>query len=45
MQTALNALKNGEKPNPVLDFGELTKAVGFQDYYREEQRYTDTSTS
>lgn len=39
MQTALSALKNGNTPPPVLDFAELTAAVGFPEYYAAEQRY------
>ncbi len=45
MQTALSALKQGNTPEAILDFNKLTQAVGFQDYYLEEQRYIDNSTS
>ena len=38
MQASLAALKNGEKAK-VMDFDELTKAVGFDDYYKEEEKY------
>lgn len=39
MQASLTALKNGSTPPPVLDFAQLTAAVGFPDYYAAEQRY------
>jgi len=45
MQSALIALKQGDTPEAILDFDKLTQAVGFQDYYLEEQRYIDNSTS
>ena len=38
MQASLSALKNGEKTK-VMDFDELTKAVGFDEYYKEEEKY------
>jgi len=38
MQHALTALKNGHPP-AGLNFNELTKTVGFNDYYREEKTY------
>lgn len=38
MQTALAALKKGEKTD-LMDFEELTKAVGFLEYYAEEEKY------
>lgn len=38
MQQALTALKNGET-SPVMDFQQLTDIVGFNDYYRSEERY------
>jgi 2-methylisocitrate lyase-like PEP mutase family enzyme len=39
MQNSLAALKNGDTPPPVLDFAQLTQAVGFPEYYAAEQRY------
>lgn len=45
MQQSLAALKQGEARPPVLDFKELTAAVGFPEYYAEEQRYKSNSTS
>jgi len=38
MQASLSALKNGEKTD-VMDFEELTKVVGFPEYYQEEEKY------
>ena len=38
MQASLAALKNGEETK-VMGFNELTKAVGFDDYYKEEEKY------
>ena len=38
MQASLSALKNGEKIK-VMGFNELTKAVGFDEYYKEEEKY------
>ena len=38
MQQSLVALKNGEKTS-VMDFNDLTKAVGFPEYYDEEEQY------
>jgi hypothetical protein len=39
MQHSLRALKNGDTPPPVLDFAQLTQAVGFPEYYVAEQHY------
>lgn len=39
MQNALQALKNDRHPEQILDFKKLTEIVGFEDYYREEDRY------
>lgn len=38
MQQSLEQLKKGEQSS-VLDFRELTHIVGFDDYYREEEKY------
>jgi 2-methylisocitrate lyase-like PEP mutase family enzyme len=38
MQNSLSALKTGKKPQ-VMNFKELTKAVGFPEYYQEEEKY------
>jgi len=38
MQDSLTALQKGEKTT-VMDFNELTKAVGFNEYYQEEEKY------
>lgn len=38
MQHSLTALKNGEKTT-VMNFKELTKIVGFEDYYQQEEKY------
>lgn len=39
MQQALIALKNGEPRPPVLDFQQLTAAVGFAEYNAAEEKY------
>ncbi len=38
MQLSLSQLKKGE-PSAVLDFQELTNIVGFDDYFKEENKY------
>jgi 2-methylisocitrate lyase-like PEP mutase family enzyme len=38
MQASLSALKTGRKTD-VMDFSELTKTVGFNEYYAEEDKY------
>jgi 2-methylisocitrate lyase-like PEP mutase family enzyme len=39
MREALNSMRKGEKPRGLLNFEELQAAVGFPEYYREEDRY------
>lgn len=39
MQDALAAFKAGRHPENLLDFATLREAVGFNDYYAEEERY------
>lgn len=39
MQTALASIKQGEKPENILDFEGLKAAVGFPQYYADEERY------
>jgi 2-methylisocitrate lyase-like PEP mutase family enzyme len=39
MQASLAALKHGQKLPKTLDFKELTRVVGFSDYYQAEERY------
>lgn len=39
MRAALTSLQAGEKPPGLLDFEELKAAVGFPEYYGEEERY------
>jgi len=39
MLESLAALKAGRLPTDLLDFAELRRRVGFDDYYAEEQRY------
>lgn len=41
MQDALATLRSGTHPANLLDFAELKKVVGFEDYYVEEARYAD----
>ncbi len=38
MQKALDDIKKGRNTK-VMDFDQLTKTVGFEDYYQQEQRY------
>jgi 2-methylisocitrate lyase-like PEP mutase family enzyme len=40
MQRALLALAQGQPAAGLLDFEELRRVVGFEDYYAEERRYT-----
>lgn len=40
MQNSLNAIRHGQQPEAILDFEQLTSAVGFPDYYRDVERYT-----
>ena len=39
MQQSLIAMKSGKHPDQLLDFAELRKIVGFDDYYEMESRY------
>ncbi len=40
MIAALDALKSGRRPDELLlDFAEVRRRIGFDDYYKEEQRY------
>ncbi len=41
MLEALEALKGNSHPSNILDFAELRRRVGFDDYYLEESRYSD----
>lgn len=41
MAEALEAFKAGHHPERLMDFTELRRRVGFEDYYAQEQRYTD----
>ncbi len=41
MRASLAALAEGQPPSGVLDFAELTEAVGFDRYHRLAGRYTD----
>lgn len=43
MQQALQDLKTGHYPEHI-DFNALKEIVGFNDYYQEEERYTNTGT-
>lgn len=40
MREALQAIEGGDAPERVLDFVELTRAVGFPEYYEGEKRYS-----
>ena len=40
MLRALDALREGRPADGLLDFAELRKIVGFDDYDREQSRYT-----
>lgn len=39
MRNALAAIKKGQMPDNIMDFENLKEAVGFPQYYGEEQRY------
>ncbi len=39
MVDALDAFKQGRHPDRLMDFAELRRRVGFDDYYAAEQRY------
>ena len=39
MRAALAGLRNGERPALAMEFDELKRAVGFEEYYAEEARY------
>lgn len=39
MVDALEAFKQGRHPDRLMDFAELRRRVGFEDYYAAEQRY------
>ncbi|MDH3965900.1 MAG: carboxyvinyl-carboxyphosphonate phosphorylmutase, partial [Rhodospirillales bacterium] len=42
MEQALSEMAAGRHPDALLkDFAELREAVGFEDYYRDEERYRD----
>ncbi len=42
MQSSLTSLRAGKQPNEaLLDFAELKRIVGFDDYYEAEKRYED----
>ena len=43
MREALRAIRAGNAPERVLDFADLTAAVGFPEYYAEERRYAPKS--
>jgi 2-methylisocitrate lyase-like PEP mutase family enzyme len=39
MRDALEAMRAGRHPQDLLDFAELRRIVGFEDYYAAEERY------
>jgi 2-methylisocitrate lyase-like PEP mutase family enzyme len=41
MNRALDALRDGRTPDGLMGFAELREIVGFDDYDRERQRYSD----
>lgn len=43
MKKALETLKSGGIPTDRVSFDELKRDVGFDDYYREEERYAESS--
>ncbi|MDO8846511.1 oxaloacetate decarboxylase [Methylicorpusculum sp.] len=45
MQASLKALKSGTTAPPILNFSELTRIVGFDDYYQATERYRLDSVS
>ena len=42
MKKALATLKSGGTPEERVSFRELKEDVGFDEYYREEERYIDS---
>ncbi len=40
MQNSLQNIKNGQPATNILNFEQLTSAVGFPEYYRDEERYS-----
>ena len=45
MKKALEILKQNGTPEDRVSFQELKDDVGFDEYYREEERYSDGSKS
>lgn len=41
MRAALDALREGRAPQDLLEFSDLRRLVGFDDYYEAEGRYSD----
>lgn len=41
MRDALDALRQGRDPQGLLDFADLRRLVGFDDYYNTETQYSD----
>lgn len=41
MREALRDMRSGREPGGLLDFETLKRVVGFDDYYRDEEKYRD----
>ncbi len=42
IEKSLQALQNGSQPPGIMDFGKVRRIVGFDDYYKEEERYSNS---
>ncbi|BHH85785.1 isocitrate lyase/PEP mutase family protein [Desulforhopalus sp. 52FAK] len=42
IKKSLQALQNGSQPSDIMDFEKVRKIIGFDDYYQEEERYSNS---
>lgn len=42
IENSLHALQKGSQPSDIMDFDKVKKIVGFDDYYKEEERYSNS---
>lgn len=42
IEKSLQALQNGSQPSGIMDFEKVKRIVGFDDYYKEEERYSNS---
>jgi len=40
IEKSLQALQKGAQPSGIMDFDKVRRIVGFDDYYKEEERYS-----